>query len=130
MFTFPQLLLLFWALIILAMWLPLLFVPKKFKPILERILKNSDIVRVWAFLMMLIWFLFLSVYQKFDNGWAMIFPIFGYIELLKWLTTFRFPSWGRTKYKWFFSKPVQSFIMGILVILVAVFIAWVALMKI
>lgn len=128
MVAFPQLLLLWTAFFILAFWLPMIFAPKVFKTVMERVLKNSDLVRIWAFITMIIWFLYLCVYQKFDQGWMMTFSIFGYISLLKWLVLLRFPAWGKTKYKWFFSSSVGLVFWGIFVLLFAVFLAWIALM--
>ncbi len=130
MFTFPELLLLWTAFFIVAFGLPMLFAPKTFRSIMEKTLKNSAIVRIWAFITMIIWFLFLSVYQKFNNGWAMTFSIFGYISLLKWLVLLRFPTRGQTKYKWFYSTATASVVLGIIVILFAAFLTWIALMKI
>lgn len=130
MFAFPQLLLLWTAFFILAFWLPMLFAPKVFTSIIEKTLKNLDIVRIWAFLTMIIWFLFLSVYQKFDNGRAMTFSIFGYISLLKGLILLRFPTYGHNKYKWFYSTTTSCMFLGGIVVLFAVFLSWIALMKI
>ena len=130
MIAFPKLLLLWTSFFIVAFGLPMLFAPKAFKSIMEKTLKNLDIVRVRAFITMIIWFLFLSVYQKFDNGRTMTFSIFGYISLLKWLVLLRFPTWGQTKYKWFFSSATGLLLWGILVILFAAFLTWIALMKI
>lgn len=130
MIAFPKLLLLWTSFFIVAFGLPMLFAPKAFKSIMEKTLKNLDIVRVRAFITMIIWFLFLSVYQKFDNGRTMTFSIFGYISLLKWLVLLRFPTWGQTKYKWFFSSTTGLLLWGILVILFAAFLTWIALMKI
>lgn len=130
MFTFPQLLLLWMAFFMLAIWLPALFAPKKFISILDKTLKNSDIVRVWAIITMIIGFLFLTVYQKFDNWRAMLFSIFGYLSLIKWLFLLRFPTWAYTKYKKFYAKPIGSMIIWIFVLLFAAFTVWVALMKI
>ncbi len=130
MFAFPQLLLLRTAFFILAFWLPMIFAPKVFKSIIEKTLKNFDIVRVRAFITMLIWFLFLSVYQKFNNGRAMTFSIFGYLSLLKGLILLRFPTCGHAKYKRFYSTVTASVILGIIVVLFAAFLTWIALIKI
>jgi|GEM_PF-2677345 len=54
MFDFPQLLLLRMAFFILAFGLPMLFAPKSFMAIMDKTLKNFDIVRVRAFFTMLI----------------------------------------------------------------------------
>ena len=130
MFTFPKLLLLWMAFFMLVMWLPMLFASKAFRSIMEKTLKNSDIIRVWAFITMLIWFLFLSVYQKFSNGRAMFFSIFGYVSLIKWAVLMRFPHIGYNKYKWFYSTPTGSLVTSFLVIAFSLFTIRVALMKI
>lgn len=130
MFTFPELLLLWTSFFILVFGLPMLFAPKTFKTILQKMLKNSDIVRIRAFITMIIWFLFLSVYQKFDNGRAMFFSIFGYASLLKWLVLMWWPSRTGIKYKRYYSSNMWSILMGILCVLFAAFLVWIALMKI
>jgi len=130
MFTFPELLLLWTAFFMLVIGLPMLFVPKTFRSIMEKTLKNSDIIRVWAFITMIIWFLFLSVYQKFSNGRAMFFSIFGYISLIKWAVLMRFPTMGYKKYTWFYSTSTWSLVTSLLILLFSLFTIWVALMKI
>ncbi len=130
MFDFPQLLLVWTSFFILAFALPMIFSPKKFMSIMEKLLKNLDIVRVRAFLTMIIWFLFLTVYQKFNQGWAMTFSIFGYISLVKWLILLRFPIWGQKKYKMFYKNPSWTILLGIICVLFAAFLTWIALMKI
>ncbi|MFA6256370.1 MAG: hypothetical protein WC606_04255 [Candidatus Absconditabacterales bacterium] len=114
----------------LAIGLPALFVPKTFISIVDKTLKNSDIIRVWAFITMIIGLLFLSVYQKFTGGWAMFFSIFGWLSLLKGLVLLRFPSYGHTKYKWFYVKPVGSIVMGVIILLFSLFTIRVACYKI
>jgi len=128
--AFPKLLLLRTAFFMLVIWLPMLFAPKAFRTIVERMLKNTDIIRVRAFITMIVWFLFLSVYQKFNNGWAMFFSLFGYISLLKWVVLMRYPHWGYKKYKWFYSTPTGSFICWLLIFLFSLFTIRVALMKV
>ncbi len=129
MFTFPELLLLRTAFFIVAFGLPMIFTPKTFKSIMEKTLKNLDIIRIRAFITLIIWFFFLSVYQKFDQGWAMTFSIFGYISLLKWLVLLRFPTRGQTKYKMFLSTATGLLLWGVIVILFAAFLTWIALVK-
>ena len=127
MFAFPKLLLLRTAFFMLVIWLPLLFAPKAFRTIVEKMLKNTDIIRVRAFITMIIWFLFLSVYQKFNNGRAMFFSIFGYASLIKWAVLMRFPHRGYNKYKWFYSTPTGSLICWLLILLFSLFtirVAW------
>lgn len=130
MLAFPKLLLLWTALFMLAVGLPMLFAPKKFKLIMEKTLKNTDIIRVWAFITMIIWFLYLTVYQTFNNGWAMFFSIFGYVSLIKWVVLLRFPNYGYNKYKWLYSGRVWSLITGLVVLLFALFLIRIALYKI
>lgn len=130
MVAFPKLLLLRTAFFMLVVWLPMLFSPKIFRSIMEKTLKNSDIIRIWAFITMIIWFLFLSVYQKFNNGWSMFFSIFGYISLIKWLVLLRFPMYGYNKYKWFYSTTLGSLIIWLLVLLFSLFTIRVACYKI
>lgn len=129
MLAFPKLLLLWTAFFMLAIWLPALFVPKTFRSIMEKMLKNSDIVRTWWFITLIIWFLYLTVYQTFTNGWAMFFSIFGYLSLIKWLVLLRLPTYGYNKYKWFFSTSIGSTITWIFVIFFSLFIIRVALYK-
>lgn len=130
MVIFPKLLLLWSAFFMLSMWLPALFAPKIFIRILEKTLKNTDIVRLWAFITMIIWLLFLSVYRKFNHGWAMFFSFFWWLSLLKGLVLLRFPGYGYTKYKWFYAKPVGSIVMWLLICLFALFTIRVAYYRI
>jgi len=60
----------------------------------------------------------------------MTFSIFGYLSLLKGLILLRFPTLGHTKYKRFYSTVTASVVLGIIVVLFAAFLAWIALMKI
>ena len=130
MVAFPQLLLFWTAFFMLVIWLPMLFAPKTFRSIMEKTLKNTDIVRVRAFITMIIWLLFLGVNQTFNNGWAMFFSIFGYISLIKWAVLMRFPHMGYNKYKWFYSTPTGSLVTSLLIIAFSLFTLWVAVMKI
>ncbi|MCX6824732.1 MAG: hypothetical protein NTY80_00770 [candidate division SR1 bacterium] len=130
MVAFPKLLLLWTAFFMLAIGLPMLFAPKTFRAIMEKTLKNSDIVRVRAFFTMLLGFLFLTVYQSFNNGWAMFFSIFGYSSLIKGLVLLRFPNYAYGKYRWFYSSSMGSFLTGLLVLAISLFTIRVALMKI
>jgi len=130
MLAFPKLLLLRTAFFMLVMWLPMLLAPKTFRAIMEKMLKNTDIVRIRAFITMIIWFLFLSVYQRFSNGRAMFFSIFGYLSLIKWAVLMRFPSYGYNKYKWFYSTPMGSLVTSLLIILFSLFTIRVACVKI
>jgi hypothetical protein len=130
MIAFPKLLLLWTAFFMLVMWLPMLFAPKTFRLVAERMLKNTDFVRIRAFITLLIWFLFLSVYQTFTNGWAMFFSIFGYVSLIKWTVLMRFPHVGYSKYKWFYSTSTWSLLASLLIVLFSLFTLRVALIKI
>ncbi len=123
MVVFPKLLLLWTAFFMLSIALPAVFAPKAFIRVLDSTLKNSDVVRTWAFITMLIWFLYLSVYRKFDQGLMMIFSIFGWLSLLKWLFLLRFPLWGHAKYKLLYSTVTWSVIIGICIVLFSVFMA-------
>jgi len=97
---------------------------------MEKTLKNTDIIRIRAFITMIIWFLFLAVNQTFNNGWAMFFSIFGYVSLLKWAVLIRFPNIWYKKYKWFYSTSTGSLVTSLLIILFSLFTVRVALMKI
>jgi hypothetical protein len=130
MVAFPQLLLFRTAFFMLVVWLPMLFAPKTFRSIMEKTLKNSDIVRVRAFVIMILWLLFLGVNQTFNNGWAMFFSIFGYTSLIKWALLMRFPTIGYKKYKWFYSTSTGSLVMWLLVLVFSLFTLWVACYKI
>lgn len=130
MLNFPQLLLFWMVFFMLTIWLPALFAPKKFISVLDKTLKNSDIVRTWSIITMVIGFLFLTVYQKFDNWRAMLFSIFGYLSLIKWVFLLRFPSWAHAKYKKFYANPIASRIIGIVILLFSLLLTRVALAKI
>lgn len=130
MVLFPKLLLLWTAFFMLTMWLPALFAPKAFIRVIGNSIKNTDIVRVWAFITMIIWLLFLSIYQKFTASRLMFFSLFGYLSLLKWLVLLRFPNYGYKKYKRFYSKPMGSVIIWIFVVLFSLFMLRVACYKI
>ena len=130
MLAFPKLLLLWTAFFMLVMWLPLLFAPKTFKAVADKMLKNTDIIRIRAFITMFIWFLFLTVNQTITNGWAMFFSIFGYVSLLKWTLLMRFPRMEYNKYTWFYSTSTGSLVTSLLIILFSLFTLRVAVMKI
>ena len=130
MIAFPKLLLLWTAFFMLVMWLPLLFAPKTFKAVADKMLKNTDIVRIRAFVTLLVWFLFLIVNQTFTHGWAMFFSIFGYVSLIKWALLMRFPRMGYNKYTWFYSTSTGSLITSLLIILFSLFTLRVAVIKI
>ena len=70
------------------------------------------------------------VYQAFNNGRAMFFSIFGYASLLKGAVLMRRPSWANTKYKRYYSTKMGSMLMGIICIVFAAFMTWIALAKI
>lgn len=108
----------------------MLFAPKTFSAIMEKNLKNADIVRVRSLITMIIGFLFLTVYQKFDNGRAMTFSIFGYLSLIKGLVLLRFPARGYAKYKRFYKTSTGLLVTGLVVALFAFFVARIALIKI
>lgn len=129
MIIFPKLLLLWTVFFMLSMWLPALFVPKKFIAVVDKTLKNSDIIRVWAFITMIIWLLFLSVNSQFVGGRPIFFSIFGWLSLLKWLFLLRFPMRGQAKYKFFYAKPVWSLCMWAIILLFSLFMLWVAYYK-
>lgn len=130
MFTFPQILLLRTALFMLVFGLPALFVPKTFKSVLEKFLKNAELMRIRWFIVMILWFFYLMVYQAFNNGRAMFFSIFGYASLLKWIVLMRWPSWANTKYKRWYSSKLWSILIGIVCVLFAAFMTLIALVKI
>jgi len=122
MLAFPQLLLLWRAFFMLTICLPALFAPTKFIRILDKTLKNSDIVRVWSFMTMLLWLLFLSVHRKFTQWWLMVFSLFGWLSLLKGVFLLRFPEWGHTKYKRFYSGLMWSIFIGIFTLIFSLFL--------
>lgn len=122
MIAFPKLLLLWTGFFALIMWLPALFSPKTFLAVLERTLKNVDLVRVWAFISLLIWLLFLSVYWKLNQGWMMVFSIFGRLSLLKGLVLLRFPNVAYAKYKRFYSTTPGAMVMWVLMVIFAAFL--------
>lgn len=130
MVAFPTLLLLWTAFFMLVIWLPMLFAPKTFRSIVEKTLKNTDIVRIRAFIILFIWLFFLAVNPTFTNGWEMFFSIFGYTSLIKWMVLMRFPNWGYNKYKWFYSTPTGSLVTSLLIVAFSLFTIRVALMKI
>lgn len=129
MIDFPQLLLFWTAFYLLVFWLPALFAPKTFRSVLEKTVKNVDFVRVRWFVIIVLWLLYLTVYQSLNNGWVMFFSIFWYVSLLKGTVFMRWPSWLKTKYTWFFSKKLWSIFMGVVCVIFSALIAWVALMK-
>lgn len=130
MFAFPKLLLLRTAFFMLVVWLPMLFAPKTFRLIMEKTLKNSDIVRIRSFITLFIWLFFLAVNPIFTNGWEMFFSIFWYVSLIKWTVLMRWPHYGYNKYKWFYSTSTWSFVTWLFVLLFSLFTIRVAVMKI
>jgi len=130
MIAFPKLLLLWTAFFMLVIWLPMLFSPKVFRAIMEKTLKNNDIIRIRAFITMFLWLFFLAVNPSISNGWEIFFSIFGYTSLIKWAILMRFPHMGYNKYKWFYSTPTGSLVTSLLIIAFSLFTLWVAVMKI
>ena len=130
MIAFPKLLLLWIAFFMLVVGLPMLLSPKTFRLIMEKTLKNSDIMRIRAFITMFIWLFFLSVNQTFTNGWAMFFSIFWYVSLIKWAVLIRWPQYGHNKYKWFYSTSTGSLVTSLFVIFFSLFTIRVAVVKI
>ena len=130
MVAFPKLLLLWIAFFMLLIWLPMLFAPRTFRSIAEKMFKNTDIIRIRAFITMLIWLLFLAVNQTFNNGWAMFFSIFGYLSLIKWAILMRFPHMGYDKYTWFYSTSTGSLVTSLLIFAFSLFTVRVACYKI
>lgn len=129
MIDFPQLLLLWTAFYLLVFWLPALFAPKTFRSVLEKSVKNSDLVRIRWFVIIILWLLYLSVYQSLNNGWAMFFSLFWYASLLKGTVFMRWPSWLKTKYTWFFSSSTWSVVMWIACVVFSAFVTWLGLVK-
>lgn len=130
MIAFPKLLLLWTAFFMLIFGLPALFTPKIFKNVLEKFLKNSELIRMWGFIVMILWFFYLMVYQAFNNGRAMFFSIFGYASLLKGAVLMRWPSRANTKYKRRYSSKMWSMLIGIICIFFALFMTRIALAKV
>ncbi len=126
----PKLLLLWMVFFMLSLALPALFAPKKFIAVLDKTLKNSDIVRVWWFLTMIIWLFFLAVHWKFGHRRLLIFPVFGWLSLIKWLFLLWFPVWWQSKYKFFYAKPLQAILLGLGILLFCLFLLRIAYFKI
>lgn len=103
MFAFPKLLLLWTVFFMLTMALPMIFAPKKTIDVIIKAMKNLQILPLYAFIIMFFALFFLSVYQKLDGTWMMVFSIFGRLSLLKGLFILRFPSWSEKKTRIFYS---------------------------
>lgn len=122
----PEILLYGFAIFALAAYLPALFFPVKHREALEEIIRNNGEVRELSIFNLVFAILFLSVQSTFDGGWMMIFPIFGYIALLKCIFTLWFPTATREIIHIFLGKKGLTRFMGLVGSAFAVFIGYVA----
>lgn len=81
------------GLLLVIFYLPFLFNFKGWKKELLKTICNKDISRVYAIIMMLIGFLALQTYYRFELIWPLAISLIGWLFLLKGLMWFWFPDW-------------------------------------
>jgi hypothetical protein len=104
MFITPKLLLIAFAIFMTILFLPALLNTKKFQKEIKRFMKDENALRLGAFFLMIISFLFLSVHWKFTGGWYMLIPIIGWGMLIKGAIWFWFPEFTYKMVKKFYIK--------------------------
>lgn len=129
-FSLPQVLLLWTAFFFLIIGLPALFAPTKFRKVLEKSLKNEDVVRTRWVITLLFGLPFLAIYQAIDVSWGLLFSLFGYACLIKGAVLTIFPSYGQRKYKMVYNTDIKVIIIGIAILVVCALLTWIALAKI
>jgi len=128
MFT-PTNLLLALAVWILAMGIPALVNPKGFMKAMKPIMTNTEYLRIIAPFVLLVSFLFLTVHWQFNTGWdwMLIFPLFGWIGVLKGLIFLWFPKFVGKNMKMFFGSKEMMTFWGFLITAIGLLFAYVAL---
>lgn len=104
MVAVPKLLLLWLVLFYVVVALPALFAPDRFKKVIDRFVKNEDMIRLASFVTFIFGFLFLLVYARLDGTRYMLFSILGYLCLIKAIVNLRFPAYAVRKAKWFYGS--------------------------
>ncbi len=122
MVTFPVTLLL-WSLIVifLVFWIPALFVPKKLMSVLQKIMKNEEIIRLWGFFIFIIALLFFMVRYMFHGAWYIIFSILGVLALIKGFALIWYPKFSEMWGKIFYSQKILTIIVGAFLLLLSVY---------
>lgn len=126
MVAFPKLLLLWTALFLVVFLVPMLFKPKAFIKVIDRVVKNTDLVWVRSFVALLFGLLYLGVYWKLDGTWPMVFAIFGWLSIVKGVVNFWFPGFAQKKAKIFYKTVPMMRLMGIITLIFTVFLVWVS----
>ena len=130
-FEYPQVLLLRTAFFFfLVVGLPALFAPAQFVKVLEKIVKNEDMMRTRGVITLLFWLAYLTVYQAIDGTWGLLFSLFGYLCLLKGLRLIWIPSYALKKFKMLYNTKGKAMIIGIAILVCSVLLTWIALAKI
>ena len=128
MFITPKLLLIAFAIFMTILFLPALLNTKKFQKEIKRFMKDENALRLGAFFLMIISFLFLSVHWKFTGGWYMLIPIIGWGMLIKGAIWFWFPEFTYKMVKKFYIKSEnQTGLLSFFVLLLTIGILYVGI---
>lgn len=127
---FPQVLLLWTALFLLIFWLPALFTPNKFLKVLDKLMKNEDLMRTRWIIALFFGLAYLTVYQAIDATWGVLFSLLGYASLIKGIVLIWYPGFAKTKFEWLYNTAGKVIAMGIVILIVALLCTWAALSKI
>jgi small-conductance mechanosensitive channel len=127
MFT-PQFLLISVAAIILAIYLPALACPKKFRKAFKNYMSEKETVRLMGGFMLLLAMMFLSVHWKLTGDWMLMISIFGWLIFIKGVLFIWYPNlFKRIVKKWkLYNTDTGVAILSILAILLAIALIYIA----
>jgi len=113
-----------WLIVIM---LPGIISPKRFRELMMDLMSDTKILRVLGFMTMCIGFVYLSVYSKISGGWLMIISILGYAAVIKGIWLLWLPETAKPLFKRFFNTDMFYIIAGIIAMLIAIGLIYVAL---
>jgi len=108
MFITPSLLLIGFAIMVAAVFIPAILNPKKWQKSAKKIMSDETMMRNNAFMIMIFSFLFLSVHWKFNGGWFILIPIIGWLTLVKALVYLWFPKFVYRMAKKYYLKSENT----------------------
>lgn len=129
MISIPKLLLLWTVFSFLIFVFPMLFAPDAIRKVMDKVVKNYELIRFWGLITLIFWFLYLMVHYALDWTWYMIFSILGRLCLLKALILMWFPKFIADKYRIYYGSKASTMIAWTVILFVSIFFAWVAVVK-
>jgi len=114
------------GLMMIFLFLPFIFNYKGWKKEIGLLLKDTKIVRLCGFVMMIMAFLILRSHYTFEKDWPVMISIFGWLMLLKSLVYMWFPKFPQKKYDWLTKKHEWILVVaGVIAIGIGIFYEYV-----